>query len=207
MITIHTFGDSHSIAGWGNINLPDVTITTHHLGARLMHTFNSQKLQMVDLRERRHHVWNGDYVCFCFGEIDCRCHVNKHIADNPDVIKMLVAGYENAIEVVSDIPKEITVMVYNVIPTIERGTKFDNPMGQFAYQGTPQEIRGYTLRMNALLKEMCQRHDWIFMDIYDAYCNEHGFLNMDLADSSLHIKNPVHMENFLKNKILLDKGE
>ncbi len=66
---IHTVGDSHSHCAW-----PDYVIP-HHLGAILCYSFGKEKLERCDLRELD--IEDGDTVIFCFGEIDCRCHIHK----------------------------------------------------------------------------------------------------------------------------------
>jgi len=97
--TIHTFGDSHAskeFSHWGSIN---VDIKCNHLGGRLMHTFGRLGLNLLNIKNRG--VKEGDTVIFCFGEIDCRNHVHKHITRNTNyknVIDRLVINYFNAIK-------------------------------------------------------------------------------------------------------------
>ena len=73
-MTIHTIGDSHSHCAWPAFVVP------HHLGAMLCYSFGKEKLARCDLRDLD--IVDGDTVIFCFGEIDCRCHINKHITQN-----------------------------------------------------------------------------------------------------------------------------
>jgi len=86
-MTIHTFGDSHSYFGWDNI--PNVKI--HHLGPKLCYSIGRDGINIKDNSNVCSFGKNGitikdnavvkenDVVIFCFGEIDCRCHVHKYI--------------------------------------------------------------------------------------------------------------------------------
>jgi hypothetical protein len=71
-MSIHTVGDSHSYYGWSGI-------IHHHLGAVLCYSFGKEKLNKCDIRN--FDIKDGDTVIFCFGEIDCRCHIHKHITE------------------------------------------------------------------------------------------------------------------------------
>ena len=71
-MSIHTIGDSHSFNGWtGVIN--------HHLGPVLCYSFGKEKTNRCDIRN--FNIKDGDTIIFCLGEIDCRCHVHKHITE------------------------------------------------------------------------------------------------------------------------------
>ena len=115
---IHTFGDSHAsntISGWKDCN----DIITHHLGAKLCYTFGREILNLCDIR--KYDINDGDSLIFCFGEIDCRCHVHKHItATTPyrNVIDSIIDSYITAININiynSDINFK-NICIYNVVP-------------------------------------------------------------------------------------------
>ena len=80
-MTIHTFGDSHSTNGWNNVD-------GHHLGPRLCYNFGKKKLEVCDIRVFKK-INDGDILIFSFGEIDCRCHVHKHINENNSYQKII----------------------------------------------------------------------------------------------------------------------
>ena len=82
MNNIHTFGDSHSSnihSHWGYINIPGINIKCNHIGSRLMYTFGKLGFNLLNIRN--YGVKENDTVIFCFGEIDCRNHVHKHITE------------------------------------------------------------------------------------------------------------------------------
>lgn len=91
-MTIHTIGDSHSYFGWSNI-------VNHSLNFLLCYSFGRDKLARFDIR--KYDIQNGDTIVFCLGEIDCRCHIHKHITENMtymQIIDDIVKIYFEAIQ-------------------------------------------------------------------------------------------------------------
>ena len=74
---IHTFGDSHSYSGWERIK--NIKINIHHLGPILAYSFGRDGLSRNNIANSCFNVNENDIVIFCFGEIDCRGHVHKHL--------------------------------------------------------------------------------------------------------------------------------
>jgi hypothetical protein len=191
-MTIHTIGDSHSGFGWTNI-------IRHHLGPILCYSFGQEKLSRCDIRD--YNIQDGDTIIFCLGEIDCRCHVHKHIKDTityKDIINNIVDNYFEAIDLNVSISqlKLKHVCVYNVIPPTQKYNTWENP--DFPYLGTDEERKQYVLYFNTKLKEKCIEKGYIFFDIYKHYEDENGFLRTDLSDGSVHINDGIHISNFIK---------
>ena len=91
-MTIHTIGDSHCCNGWTGV-------ICNYLGPVLCYSFGKEKLNRCDIRN--FHMKDGDTVVYCFGEIDCRCHIHKHITETityEDIINNIVDDYFEAIE-------------------------------------------------------------------------------------------------------------
>ena len=195
-MSIHTIGDSHSGNGWtGTIQ--------HHLGAVLCYSFGKEKLNRCDIR--KFNIKDGDAIIFCLGEIDCRCHIHKHITETTtyqDIINNIVDNYFEAIELnvsISQI-KLKNVCVYNVVPPIQKYNTCENP--EYPYLGTDEERKQYSLYFNEKLKEKCLEKNYIFFDIYNNYIDENGFLRKDLSDGKVHIGNGIYISNFIKEKKL-----
>ncbi len=191
-MTIHTIGDSHSGSGWTNI-------IRHHLGPVLCYSFGQEKLNRCDIRD--YNIQDGDTIIFCLGEIDCRCHVNKHIKDTityQDIINNIVNNYFEAIQLNVSISqlKLKNVCVYNVIPPIQRYNTWENP--EFPYLGSDEERKQYVLYFNEKIKEKCIEKGYIFFDVYNHYSDENGFLRKDLSDGTVHINDGIHISNFIK---------
>jgi hypothetical protein len=199
---IHTFGDSHAsntISGWKDCN----DIIAHHLGAKLCYTFGREILNLCDIR--KYDINDGDSLIFCFGEIDCRCHVHKHItATTPyrNVIDSIIDSYITAININinnSDINLK-NICIYNVVPPIERYNTYENI--EQPYLGSDQERKQYVLYFNQILREKCNENNWVFFDIYNKYIDNNGYLNKQLSDGNVHIKNGIHIQEFITNNLM-----
>lgn len=195
-LTLHTYGDSHAAkyGSWDKINISGLNIKINHLGGKLMFSFGRDKLNVVN------NVANGDMVCFCFGEIDCRCHINKYEPDWQKNVDLLVEKYfANIVENVKKC-ENITVFVYNVVPPLEREldiNKWVEIGNELPSLGTDEDRKKYTNYMNIKLKENCVKHNFIFFDVYNKYANDKGFLNQEYSDGNCHINNPIYMKEFL----------
>jgi len=207
-MSIHTVGDSHSVNGWNGIHSINgySGVISHHLGASLCYSFGRDQLKLIDLRN--YNIENGDTIVFCLGEIDCRCHVHKHITDTNDyksVIDIIIDNYFAAIKLTVETSqiKLKNVCVYNVVPPIEKQKTPENPLQP--YLGTDEERKTYVLYFNERLKEECQKNNYIFFDIYDKYTDENGFLIKDLSDGNVHIYDGKYITEFI-NENLYEKN-
>jgi hypothetical protein len=117
---IHTFGDSHADSvhsHWGYINISDVNIKCNNIGGRLMYTFGQLDLNLLNIKYCG--VKENETIIFCFGEIDCRNHVHKHITEDKTykiIIDELVTNYFKSIEKNVDQYTNIKTCIYNVVP-------------------------------------------------------------------------------------------
>ena len=195
-MSIHTVGDSHCYHGWNNI-------ISHHLGSLLCYSFGKEKLNRIDIR--KYNIKNGDTIVFCLGEIDCRCHIYKHVTDKityENIIDNIVNDYIDAIELNINISqiKLKNVCIYNVVPPIQKHNTPEN--FEFPYLGTDNERKEYVLYFNKKLKEKCNEKNYIFFDIYDKYVDEYGYLNRDLSDGIVHIRDGSYINDFIKKNNL-----
>lgn len=195
-MTIHTVGDSHSANGWSNI-------ISHHLGPVLCYSFGKKKLDLFDIRS--FNMKDGDTLVFCLGEIDCRCHVNKHISDTvtyQDVIDEIIVNYFETIKLHLEVAQINLkhVCVYNVPPPIERHNTWENP--EFPYLGTDEERRQYALYFNSKLKEKCFENGYVFFNIYDKYADDNGYLFKSMSDNNVHIADGRYIIQFIEENNL-----
>ena len=194
-MSIHSIGDSHSINGWTGV-------IHHHLGPVLCYSFGIKNINICDIRN--FNIKDGDTIIFCLGEIDCRCHIHKHITDTKsyqDIINNIIDNYFEAIELIISISqiKLKNVCVYNVVPPIQKHNTLNNPV--FPFLGTDEERKQYVLYFNEKLKEKCIEKDYIFFNIYDNYTDQNGFLKKDLSDNNVHINNGIYISNFIKETL------
>ena len=191
-MSIHTIGDSHSGFGWSGI-------IQQPLGPLLCYSFGIKKLNSCDIRN--FNIKDGDTIIFCLGEIDCRCHIHKHITDTTtyqDIIDNIVNNYFDAIHLNVSIAqiKLKNICVYNVVPPVQIYNTWENK--DYPFLGTDEERKQYVLYFNKKLKEKCIEKKYIFFDVYNNYIDTNGFLRKDLSDDNVHISNGIYISNFIK---------
>lgn len=194
-MVIHTFGDSHSCNGWSGI--PNVV--AHHLGAKLCFSIGRDGINIKD----GYNVNNCDTVIFCFGEIDCRCHIHKHITESNDykqIIDTIVNNYFIQIQNAVSTFDNLKTVIYNVVPPIQKHNTAENP--EYPYLGTDEERKEYVLYFNEKLKQKCIEYKFVFFDVYNNYIDSNGFLNKSLSDGNVHIRDGTYIKHFVENNLL-----
>ena len=77
---IIVYGDSHTTAfGGGHLQ--------HYYGPLLCYTIGKKKFEVLNIGIFED-IEDGDVGIFCFGEIDCRCHIKKHIDENNTFVNL-----------------------------------------------------------------------------------------------------------------------
>ncbi|MCH9616907.1 MAG: hypothetical protein SP4CHLAM5_03830 [Chlamydiia bacterium] len=187
MTKVHTIGDSHCdftftsegdsifyLSDEGIINVP---LTTHFVGSQTMYSFGIRGCDdkyFADMKE-------GDYLVFCFGEIDVRCHIDKQVTKEKreldEVLSKLVEGYLLQIKKIAKKYKVIPV-IFGVTPPVRELTVDGYP------SVGPAEARvKYTKRLNAKLK----KSKILYFDVFDEYSMADGTLKMKFSDGVMHI--------------------
>ena len=116
---LHTFGDSHRKYIYCYETDPDSVINKiifNTGGPWTMSHFGLEKLNLLNIKD--HGVAEGDAVCFCFGEIDCRSHLCKpeNFEKHKDLIDYMVPHYFEAIKENVEQYENLTTLIYNVLP-------------------------------------------------------------------------------------------
>lgn len=181
MIPIHTMGDSHAGCGWSKI--PGVL--THIVGAVLMNSLGIKKPIITK------NIPDDVIICFCFGEIDCRCHIHKY-PPYDKTIDYIVRRYIEFIDLNMVGKKE--AWIYNVVPPSR--SSYVQRKSQFPFVGTDEERLTYTKYMN----EKLRGSKYTFVDVYDKYADSEGFLNQELAMHGIHIKDNRYLLEWVENK-------
>jgi hypothetical protein len=192
---IHTVGDSHALFGWEGA-------TIHHLGPKLCHSFGHSTM-LFDINTFG--LQESDTLVFCFGEIDCRCHVHKYVHPTVPfrhVIDKIVVNYIQAVQRTVGVLKVNLhkVCLFNVVPPVHKDTTAEN--FDYPYLGSDLDRKEYVLYFNQKLKEACHIHDFVFINVYDKYSDSDGFLNLDLSDGNVHIRDGSFITQFMDNHTL-----
>ena len=178
-MNLHTVGDSHSSMGLGKIN----GIKTHHLGPILCNSFGTSGLDRVNIKKLG--VKEGDSVCFCFGEIDCRCHIHKHSLNGKiykETIDKLVNNYFRSIQKNEKLYKNIKIFVYNVVPPLKDDHQVVikhrtiNDYG-FPFVGSQEDRLKYVKYFNEQIGKKCEEFNYV----YKEYSNEDGFMKIEFS--------------------------
>lgn len=198
---IHTFGDSHSsniISGWKDCK----NIISHHIGPVLCYSFGKEKLNRLDIS--KYNIQDNDTIIFCFGEIDCRCHIKKYIfveSSYKEIINNIIKNYIDAIKinVITCKKKLKNICIYNIVPPVSKINTPENK--EYPYLGSDEERKEYILYFNEILKLKCNENNFVFFDIYSYYIDKNGFLNKQLSDGNVHIYNGLYLQKFIDENL------
>lgn len=195
-MTIHTIGDSHSKFGWEKIK----DICVHHIGPKTCFSVGRDNLFMVggsvplENKNRWISIKENDIVLFCFGEIDCRCHVGKHISNTrsyQSIIDEMIDKYFVTLQTNQRWFNSIKVAVYNVPPPCKQYDQEENEVYKFI--GTDETRKSYHEYFNKSLKLKCMEYEYYFFDVYQKYKDDQGFLKKELSDGGVHINDPIYL--------------
>ena len=186
---VHTFGDSHADRSFRFI--PE--IARHNIGAKLCYSFGQHGFNVLNLKMFSD-VKEGNCVIFVFGEIDCRCHIQKHCSSSrsyQQVIDAIVEKYIKSIEMNVRQYTNVRACVLSVTPTVRK--LITKPNSEYPFLGTDDERKAYVAHFNQALGASCLQNNYTFIDVHDAYATVDGFLRTELSDGNVHILNPVHI--------------
>lgn len=192
---IYIYGDSHAKKSFLNLKLSFIdchqqSITMHRIGRdNIIINFNPEDHDKDSI------------ICLSYGEVDCRCHVQRQIdlgRNEDDIIQELVVNYLKTI--VNNISEYKKVIIVAVIPPTNQ-CEYENLHGpirhEFPFIGSDVDRVRFTTKMNKLLEHISNEHDnFIFFDPYSDYRREDGTLKFELSDTYGHI---------LHNSFFLDK--
>lgn len=199
-MSIHVFGDSHGSnihSGWRDCN----GVLCNHLGPMLCYTFGNKKGRFnID----KYRVRDNDTIIFCFGEIDCRCHIWKYINVSrtyENIIDDIIEKYVESIKRCTNNRKLKNICIYNVVPPIEKKRLLGIENKDYPLLGSDEERRSYVLYFNKCIERVCNENGWIFFDVYDKYINERGYLKDDLSDGNIHIRDGRYLKEFIERNL------
>ena len=191
MINFHVIGDSHARSfTWGGIKIEGLNIISHWIIDKTCAGFSIERPCITDLG-----IKEDDWVCFCFGEIDCRTNIGKYKENYKEIIDKIIENYFYTINQY-EVGKKF---VFNVVPANIQATAINPP--NFPSAGTDEERRGYVRYFNECLRNNCLKNGIVFIDVYDKYANEDGFFNLRYRDNCGHIANPIFIQEFLNESI------
>ena len=189
---IYIYGDSHANASFKNLRLEyrDLhypSITMFRIGRdNIIINFNKDMIK------------KGDFIVISYGEVDCRCHVQRQIdigKNEDDVINELVNAYIKTIKN-NTLDLEAKVVIVGVIPPTSQ-SDFNEQNHEFPSTGKDEDRVRYTVKVNKLLEELSLENDFIYFNPYSYYTRENGTLKFEFSDNTIHLgDNSYFLEKF-----------
>ena len=71
----------------------------------------------------------------------------------------------------------------------------------FPFLGSDAERLHYVCYMNERLRAGCRARGLVFVDVYTDYSDVDGFLDPQLSDGKIHIRNPRPLTRFLERHL------
>ena len=190
---IFIYGDSHAHLNFKNTELPVVdkykpSVTMFRIGRdNCIVNFDINDLDYENI------------YCFTYGEVDCRCHIQKQInlnRDEDEIIKELVVDYFNTIK--NNIVKYKKIIIIAVIPPT-RQSDYEIIHGpilhEFPFVGTDMDRVRYTEKVNKEIEKLCHINSYIYFNPFSYYTRPDGTLKHELSDKTLHIGDNTYFLN------------
>jgi hypothetical protein len=194
---IFIYGDSHARFSFKNLNLECINrqcdnITMFRIGRdNIIINFNKEEHD------------DDSILCFTYGEIDCRCHIQRQInngRNEDDIIHELVNKYFETIK--NNVNKYKKIIIVGIIPPT-RQCDYENIHGpilhEYPFVGTNEDRVRYTKKTNETIQKLCQEYDYIYFNPYYFYTRDDGTLKYELSDSCVHLGyNSFFLEKFIE---------
>lgn len=200
--TLVATGDSHSIAF---AEIPHVT--EHWLGfnTSLPLTLHRLGLEGLDLSALAAQLGNGHEhypilpgytVIYCYGYHDVQYRIFQQVERGRDLEEILTTLIDNYLAVLDFNQRTFKVgsCVYSVLPPPPR----DVYVSPQPYVGTPEQRAQVTARLNARLREECQKRQIPFLDVYSRCVDPEGLIRPDLTRDGLHLHNTALLQEELQ---------
>jgi hypothetical protein len=194
---IYILGDSHGYHNYKNNPIPNVinlyqsNITMHRIGRDNI-IINFDRIQKRP----------DDIYVFCYGEIDCRCHIQQQInagRNEDQIIEELVQKYFTTINNHTKPSKRIVITA--VVPPVSRAIyeKYNGPIThEFPFVGTDEDRVRFTVKMNSIIADYCKLYDYYYFYPYEPYILEDGTLNFAMVENNnIHIDDNTHINTTL----------
>jgi len=199
---IYIYGDSHARFSFTNLN---IEYKDYHCTSITM--FRIGRDNSIIHFDTKHIFDINDVIVISYGEIDCRCHIQRQINNGKEedaIINELVETYFQTI-VNSIGNKNLRVIIVGVIPPT-RQTDYELLHGpithEFPFVGTDEDRVRFTRKVNIQLERIVTTNTnnrYIYFNPYSYYTREDGTLKHELSDTTVHLGDTSHfLEEFYK---------
>lgn len=194
---LYIYGDSHGRFNFKNLKIPNIN---HSINSITMFRIGRDNI-IIGLN--KHTIQKNDIIIVSYGEIDCRCHIQKQInlgKNEDDVINELVNNYIRTIKNNTN-GLDIKIIIIGVIPPTKQ-VDYESIHGpilhEFPFVGTDDERVRYTDKVNTLLEKLSNINNFMYFNPYSFYTRPDGTLKYELSDRIVHIGDTsVFLERFM----------
>jgi hypothetical protein len=193
---IFLYGDSHASFSFKNLPIP---YKDYHQPSVTMFRIGRDNI-IINFNASEHDY--SSILCFVYGEVDCRCHIQRQInlgRNEDDVINELVETYIRTIK--NNIKNYRNIVIVGVIPPTkkEEHEKINGPVKHdFPFVGSDGDRVRFTRKVNKTLEEQCFINRFVYFNPYDYYTRDDGTLKREMADIKVHLlKNAYFIESFV----------
>ena len=144
-----------------------------------------------------------DTIILLYGEIDCRCHIQKQInlgKNEDDIIYELVNNYINTIQN-NTMGLDIKIIIVGVIPPTQQNDYeilFGPILHEFPFMGSDEDRVRYTFKVNKLLEELSNKNNFIYFNPYNYYTRDNGTFKFEFSDNNVDLRDNVYfLERFI----------
>jgi hypothetical protein len=193
---IYIYGDSHARFGFKDLELPHINL--YESSVTMFRIGRDNKI--INFNNNIHN--KHSMLCFVYGEVDCRCHIQKQIIlgkNEDDIINELICNYFTTIK--NNVNEYKKIIVVGIIPQRNKND-YEKINGEITHEypfvGNDEDRVRYTTKMNELIKNYCYNNDYIYFNPYDYYTNEDGTLRSEFSDTNVHLgNNSFFLEKFI----------
>jgi hypothetical protein len=194
---IHIYGDSHAFFSFKNLTLDH---RDYHYASITMFRIGRDN---IIINFDRNMIQKDDIIILSYGEVDCRCHIERQInmgKTEDDVISELVNNYFQTIKN-NTINIDAKIIIVAVIPPtkqLDYETIHGPILHEFPFVGSDESRVRYTNKTNKLLEEMSIKNNYIYFNPYSYYSELDGTLKYELSDKTVHLgNNSFFLEKFI----------
>lgn len=195
---IYIYGDSH-----GNISFRNLNVNNTNYYQNSITMFRIGRDNSI-INFNKHEINTNDIIILCYGEVDCRCHIQQQIKlgrNEDDIINELVNNYFKTIKN-NTMDNNIKIIIVGVIPPTKQNDYeiLHGPiLHEHPFVGSDEDRVRYTNKVNKLLEVISNYNNYIYFNPYSYYTREDGTLKHELSDSTVHLgDNSFFLEKFVE---------
>jgi len=203
---IYILGDSHSCVFTINDNTNYINNLNKLYFKNVFASFRTKpytcynllnKINLINNNLKQLSIKDNDYLFFCYGEVDIRCHIGFHITDKITLEMIIKETIERYIKFLLYYKSKYkNVGIYAPIASGSNNCIQGN--GRPSYK-TELERNKITKIFNNILEDYCKKHDILFKSISSDLMNDDNTTkNIFYSDDGTHLN--IHAQSLLEDK-------